>query len=180
MSRPDSPTKPASVAALEPPLQPRLTVRDGIALIVGIVGGGGIFETPVLVAMHLHTVPQVVLAWLLGGVLSLVGGLCFAELGAAYPHAGGVYHYLDRTFGSRLAFLFGWARMTIIHSGSIVLLAFVFGDYCTQLLPLGEFSPSWYAAAAVLLLTGCNILGLTPSTWVKAGSISTPTAFWTL
>jgi len=68
MSRPDSPTKPASVAALEPPLQPRLTVRDGIALIVGIVGGVGIFETPVLVAMNLHTVPQVVLAWLLGGV----------------------------------------------------------------------------------------------------------------
>jgi len=169
MSRPDSPTQPAPVAALDPPLPPRLTVRDGIALIVGIVVGVGIFETPVLVAMNLQTVPQVVLAWLLGGVLSLVGGLCFAELGAAYPHAGGVYHYLDRTFGSRLAFLFGWARMTIIQSGSIVLLAFVFGDYCTQLLPLGEFSPSWYAAAAVLLLTGCNILGLTPSTWVQAG-----------
>jgi APA family basic amino acid/polyamine antiporter len=169
MSRPDSPTQPAPVAGLGTPLPPRLTVRDGIALIVGIVVGVGIFETPVLVAMNLQTVPQVVLAWLLGGVLSLVGGLCFAELGAAYPHAGGVYHYLDRTFGSRLAFLFGWARMTIIQSGSIVLLAFVFGDYCTQLLPLGEFSPSWYAAAAVLLLTGCNILGLTPSTWVQAG-----------
>ena len=75
MSRPDSPTKPASVAGLGTPLPPRLTVRDGIALIVGIVVGVGIFETPVLVAMHLQTVPQVVLAWLLGG-------LCFAELGA--------------------------------------------------------------------------------------------------
>jgi APA family basic amino acid/polyamine antiporter len=72
-----------------------------------------------------------------GGGASLIGGLCFAELGAAYPHAGGVYHYLQRTFGSRLAFLFGWARMTVIQSGSIVLLAFVFGDYCNQLLPLG-------------------------------------------
>ena len=87
-------------------------MRDGIALIVGIVVGVGIFETPVLVVMNLRTVSQVVLVWLLGGVLSLIGGLCFAELGAAYPHAGGVYHYLQRTFGSRLAFLFGWARMT--------------------------------------------------------------------
>ena len=82
MSRPDSPTQPAPVAGLGTPLPPRLTVRDGIALIVGIVVGVGIFETPVLVAMNLQTVPQVVLAWLLGGVLSLVGGLCFAELGA--------------------------------------------------------------------------------------------------
>jgi APA family basic amino acid/polyamine antiporter len=93
----------------------------------------------------------------------VVGGAVFCGVG------GGVYHYLDRTFGSRLAFLFGWARMTIIQSGSIVLLAFVFGDYCSQLMPLGESSPSWYAAAAVLLLTGCNILGLNPSTWVQAG-----------
>lgn len=102
-------------------------------------------------------------------MLSLIGGLCFAELGAAYPHAGGVYHYLQRTFGSRLAFLFGWARMTVIQSGSIVLLAFVFGDYCNQLLPLGGYGPSVYAAAAVLLLTGCNVLGVTPSVWVQAG-----------
>ncbi len=169
MSRPDSPTQPAAVAAVASPLQPRLTVRDGIALIVGIVVGVGIFETPVLVAMHLQTVAQVVLVWLLGGVLSLVGGLCFAELGAAYPHAGGVYHYLDRTFGARVAFLFGWARLTVIQSGSIVLLAFVFGDYCQQLLPLGTYGPSVYAAAAVLLLTGCNVLGLTPSVWVQTG-----------
>ncbi|WP_071455760.1 APC family permease [Gloeomargarita lithophora] len=169
MSLPDSPTKPEPMATGTTLLQPRLTVGDGIALIVGIVVGVGIFETPVLVAMNLSTVSQVVLAWLLGGVLSLVGGLCFAELGAAYPHAGGVYHYLDRTFGSRLAFLFGWARMTIIQPGSIVLLAFVFGDYFSQLVPWGEYGSSLYAAVAVGLLTGCNVLGLTPGKWVQAG-----------
>ncbi|MEN9234046.1 MAG: amino acid permease, partial [Gloeomargarita sp. DG02_1_bins_92] len=113
MSIPNSSTERESVVSVPTPLQPRLTMADGIALLVGIVVGVGIFETPVLVAMNLATVSQVVLAWLLGGLLSLVGGLCFAELGAAYPHAGGVYHYLERTFGRRLAFLFGWARMTI-------------------------------------------------------------------
>ena len=50
-----------------------------------------------------------------------------------------------------------------------MLLAFVFGDYCNQLLPLGGYGPSVYAAAAVLLLTGCNVLGVTPSVWVQAG-----------
>lgn len=169
MSVPNSPTQPEPVAELVQPLKPRLTTLDGIALIVGIVVGVGIFETPVLVAMNLSTVPQVVVAWLLGGMLSLVGGLCFAELGAAYPHVGGVYHYLERMFGSRLAFLFGWARMTIIQSGSIVLLAFVFGDYMNQLVPLGEYGSSVYATVAVAGLTGCNVLGVTPSKWVQAG-----------
>ncbi|MEN9245054.1 MAG: amino acid permease, partial [Gloeomargarita sp. DG02_5_bins_242] len=166
---PNGSTERESVVSVPTPLQPRLTMADGIALLVGIVVGVGIFETPVLVAMNLATVSQVVLAWLLGGLLSLVGGLCFAELGAAYPHAGGVYHYLERTFGRRLAFLFGWARMTIIQSGSIVLLAFVFGDYCSQVWPLGAYGSSGYAAAAVAALTGCNILGVTPSRWVQAG-----------
>lgn len=81
MTVPDSPVR------LE--LRPQLTTWDGIALIVGIVVGVGIFETPVWVAAHLTSVPQVLGLWLLGGVLSLVGGLCFAELGATYPHAGG-------------------------------------------------------------------------------------------
>ncbi|MCS6781775.1 MAG: amino acid permease [Gloeomargarita sp. SKYBB_i_bin120] len=149
--------------------RPQLTTWDGIALIVGIVVGVGIFETPVWVASNLTSVAQVLGVWLLGGVLSLVGGLCVAELGAAYPHAGGIYHYLDRMFGWRLAFLFGWARMTVIQSGSIALLAFVFGDYCTQLWSLGRYSASWYAAAVIVLLTGCNLLGVRPSKWLQAG-----------
>ncbi|MCS7293552.1 MAG: amino acid permease [Gloeomargarita sp. SKYBB_i_bin120] len=151
------------------PLRPQLTTWDGIALIVGIVVGVGIFETPVWVAANLTSGWQMLGVWLLGGFLSLVGGLCFAELGAAYPHPGGVYHYLDRMFGSRLAFLFGWARMTVIQSGSIALLAFVFGDYCSQLWRLGDYSASWYAAAVVLLLTGCNWLGVKPAKWLQAG-----------
>ncbi|MEN9208064.1 MAG: amino acid permease [Gloeomargarita sp. GMQP_bins_120] len=160
MTVPDSPVR------LE--LRPQLTTWDGIALIVGIVVGVGIFETPVWVAAHLTSVPQVLGLWLLGGVLSLVGGLCFAELGATYPHAGGIYHYLDRMFGPRLAFLFAWARMTVIQSGSIALLAFVFGDYCSQLWRLGDYSASWYAAGAVVLLTLANGLGVKPGKWLQA------------
>lgn len=76
-------------------------------------------------------------AWLLGGVFSLIGALCYAELATAYAHAGGDYHFLRRAYGRTVSFLFGWARISVITTGSIALLAFVFGDYMNQAIPLG-------------------------------------------
>ncbi|MFZ5660949.1 MAG: APC family permease [Pseudomonadota bacterium] len=140
--------------------QPKLRLLDAIALIVGIVVGAGIFKTPSLVAAHAGSAELVLLAWLLGGVVSLIGALCYAELASAYPHPGGDYHYLARAFGRNLAFLFAWARFTVIPTGSIALLAFVFGDYASQLWRLGEHSASIYAAFVVALFTGVNVLGI--------------------
>jgi basic amino acid/polyamine antiporter, APA family len=99
-------------------------------------------------------------AWVLGGVISLVGALVYAELASAYPHAGGDYHFLSRAFGHRLSFLFGWARMSVIQTGSIALLSFVAGDYASQILSLGEYSSAIYAAVAVVALTALNIVGV--------------------
>src|SRR6266581_984264 len=90
----------------------------------------------------------------------VIGALCYAELATAYPHAGGDYHFVGRAFGRELSFLYAWARMTVIAAGSIALLAFVFGDYCTRLFPLGEHSPAVYAALLVAALTGVNIVGI--------------------
>src|SRR3546814_1524874 len=66
--------------------------------------------------------------WIIGGTLSIVGALCYAELASAEPGAGGDYHYLMRAFGPRPAFLYAWSRLAVIQSGSIALLAFIFGD----------------------------------------------------
>jgi basic amino acid/polyamine antiporter, APA family len=140
--------------------RPQLRLPDAIALIVGIVIGAGIFETPSLVADNLGSARGVMAAWLLGGLVSLLGALCYAELATTYPHVGGNYYYLQRAFGQPLATLFAWARMTVIQTGSIALLAFVFGDYASQLLPLPGYSPAIYAALAVALLTLLNMLGL--------------------
>jgi len=97
-------------------------------------------------------------AW---GALSLAGALCYAELATSYPHSGGEYHFLRLAFGDRVAFLFAWARLTVIPTGSIALLGFVFGDYATQLLPLaGARSSPLYAATAVAMLTAVNAAGL--------------------
>lgn len=144
-----------------------LTLPDAVALIVGIVIGAGIFQTPALVASQTGSEIAVLLFWLLGGTVSLVGALCYAELATAYPNVGGVYYYLKRAFGRGVAFLFAWARMTVIQTGSIALLAFVFGDYASQIWRLGTFSPSIYAAVAIALLTALNIVGLQQGKWTQ-------------
>lgn len=141
---------------------PTLSVWDVVALTVGVVVGASVFRTPSVVAESVQGGWAVLAVWLLGGGVSLIGALCYAELASAYPHAGGDYHYFQRAFGGRLAFLFAWARLAVIQTGSIALLAFVFGDYVSELLRLGEYSSSLYAALVVVLLTALNVAGVHP------------------
>ncbi|MEL6162994.1 MAG: amino acid permease [Cyanobacteria bacterium J06628_3] len=141
-------------------LKPTLSLIDSIAIIVGIVVGASIFETPSLVAANAGSVEIALLTWGFGGVISLIGALCYAELATTYPHPGGTYYYLRKALGSAVAFLFAWTRMSVIQTGSIALLAFVFGDYASQLWRLGNYSSSIYAVIAIVLLTGLNLLGV--------------------
>jgi basic amino acid/polyamine antiporter, APA family len=140
--------------------KPALRLIDAIALIVGLVIGAGIFETPSLVAANAESQRAVLQVWAIGGLISLIGALCYAELATTYPYIGGSYDYLKRAFGQPIAILFAWARMSVIQTGSIALLAFVFGDYASQLWRLGNASASIYAALAIVLLTALNILGI--------------------
>lgn len=143
---------------------PLLRQREAVAIAVGIVVGAGIFKAPALVAGASDSAATMLFAWLLGGAISIVGALCYAELASAYPGPGGDYRYLTRAFGRRLAFLYGWARLAIIQTGSIALLAYVFGDYAASLLPLGEFGGPIYAALAVAALTAINWAGVRAGT----------------
>lgn len=133
---------------------------DAIALIVGIVVGAGIFRTPSLVAANVTDGSIFLLAWIFGGLVSFIGALCYAELTTCFPHAGGDYHFLTRAFGKKLAFLFAWARMSVIQTGSIAVLAFIVGDYLTEIYNLGYYSSALYAALVVVTLTGINIVGV--------------------
>ncbi len=137
-----------------------LSVIDAIVVIVGIVVGAGIFRTPSIVAANTGSSELFFGVWVLGGVISLIGAMCYAELSTAFPNTGGDYHFLHRAFGRRFAFLFAWARMSIIQTGSIALLAFIVGDYMSELYSLGTFSSSIYAAIVVIGLTLVNIIGV--------------------
>jgi amino acid transporter len=136
-----------------------LTIWDGVAFIVGIVIGIGIFKTPALVATFAGSETAFLAAWLIGGVVMLMGALCYAELGSAHPDAGGEYSYLSRAYGAPIGLLFGWARGTVIQTGAIAAVAFVYGEYASVLLPLGAHSTAIHAALAVIVITAVNMAG---------------------
>jgi basic amino acid/polyamine antiporter, APA family len=144
--------------------RPNLSVLDGVAIMVGIVVGIGIFKTPPLVASNVDSEFAFIGVWLLGGLVTLIGALCYAELASGYPHAGGEYHFLSRALGRPVAVMFGWARGTVIQTGAIAAVAFVFGDYAAELVPLGPYASAIYAALAVASLTALNLIGTPQST----------------
>lgn len=149
-----------------PQLGATIGLRDAILLIVGVVIGAGIFKTPALVAGMAGSTEWMFAAWLLGGLVSFAGALCYAELTTAYSHPGGDYYFLRRAYGRSVAFLFGWARFSVITTGSIALLAFIFGDYMQQVAPLampgsgGLSGAAFYAFAVVLVLSLVNMQGI--------------------
>jgi amino acid transporter len=147
--------------------RPTLTVFDAVAMIVGIVIGVGIFKAPAIVAGNVATEAAFMTLWVAGGLISLVGALCYAELGSSHPNAGGEYYFLSRAYGGWLGLLFAWARMTVIQTGAIAAIAFVFGDYASTLLPLGARSSAIYAALAVVAITALNVAGTSESKWVQ-------------
>ena len=138
-----------------------LSVASAVSIIVGIVIGAGIFKTPSMVAGFVPSVGWFIAAWVLGGVISIIGALCYAELAATYPDAGGDYHYITRAFGRDAAFLFAWARMTVIQTGSIAVHAFIIGDYASATFAdFGPYSSAVYAAVVVVILTALNLAGV--------------------
>ena len=142
---------------------PRLSVLDAVAVLVGVVVGIGIFGFPPLVAQHASSEFVYLALWAAGGFVMLIGALCYAELGASYPGAGGEYLYLTRAWGARAGLLFAWARCTVIQTGAIAVVAFIYGEYAQQLLPLGPYGVALHAALSVVALTALNIAGTQPS-----------------
>ena len=141
---------------------------DTACIIVGIIIGAGIFRDPPLVAASLPSASLILTAWLAGGLLALLGALCYAELTTTYPEPGGDYVYLTRAYGSRAGFLFVWAEFWIIRPGSTGPMAFVFGEYFKQLLPLGTgYDTLVYAVLAIVGITGLNMLGVRAGKWTQ-------------
>lgn len=139
-----------------------LSAFSAICMMVGMVVGIGIFRTPAIVAGNVSGETMFLLAWVAGGAVTLIGALCYSELASAHPHAGGEYHFLSRAFGKPVAMMFGWARCSVIQTGSIAAVAFVLGDYMARLWPLGEHASAIYAAIGVSVFTGINMMGTRP------------------
>ncbi|WP_266158201.1 APC family permease [Dyella silvatica] len=138
----------------------RLGTWDATAIVIGGVIGAGIFRSAATVAERTDSGLQLLSLWAVGGLLTLAGVLCYAELGARRPQAGGVYIYLREAFGQLPAFLFGWTMALINYPGSVAAVATTFADYfCTAIgLPLAWVRP--VAAGAIVFIVGVNLFGI--------------------
>ncbi len=142
---------------------PKLSLLDATALLVTLVIGVGIFRTPSLVASQVSSEMMLIALWCAGGLVSLAGALCYAELGSNYPDSDGEYGYLNAAYGDYVARLFGWSRLAVIQTGSIAMIAFIFADYVVAASGL-NINPAWYAALAIVTITSINLVGLGPGT----------------
>src|SRR5690348_2118191 len=121
-------TQPGLIRALGP--------WAAAAIVIGTMVGTGIFIKPASMAQAAGTVGMVTLAWIIGGVLSLLGALAVAELGAAIPEAGGTYAYMNRAYGPVWGFVFGWTYSIIGAPTSIATIAAGLLQFASFLFPV--------------------------------------------
>lgn len=140
--------------------QRHVSVLYVVMVAVAMVVGAGIFRSPADIAGSTGSPFWFFAAWVAGGLITLAGALCFAELATMLPSAGGDYHFLKTTYGRSTAFLFAWARFAVINTGSLALLGFVLGDYANAVWSLGPHGSSWYALITVAAMTLFNLKGL--------------------
>jgi APA family basic amino acid/polyamine antiporter len=122
--------------------------------------GVGIFLTPAEMAQALGSPFWVLAVWLAVGATALCGALCFGELAARYPHAGGGYVYLREAWGPGLAFLYGWKSLLVLDPGLSAALAAGLAQYVAYLVPLSAVASKTIAVVAILLLALVNVLGV--------------------
>jgi len=159
-------------------LRRTLSLRDLIFIVIGTVIGSGIFLTPGGVVKNAGSGGMALIVWTVGGILSLLGALTFAELGASRPDSGGLYVYLKDAFGPLPAFLYGWTMFLVIGSGSLATLGAAFPRYVSVFVPLSPVAAKVVAIAMIFVVALLNIRGTRQSadvqgvaTAIKAGVI---------
>ena len=143
-----------------PELRRELSTWDGVAIVIGITIGAGIFATPGRVDAYLPSFPVVALAWGLAALTAWLGGMIYAELGSRMPHTGGEYVYLQRAFGPGVSFVYGWAQLLVIRTNPGAALSLVAAEYLEYFVPLGPPQRVYVAVAIVAALGFANYLGL--------------------
>jgi APA family basic amino acid/polyamine antiporter len=176
-ARPESPPDAGLVRAIG--------LGSAVLLVIGSVVGSGIFLTTGIMAAHIPSVPLLLAAWTAGGLLALAGGLTYAEMGAMFPRSGGMYVFLCEAYGPLWGFLFGWAGLLVVLTGSVAAVAVGFAEYfsyffpalslrheiVTVPMPWGRWSITagqMVAVASIAVLGGVNYMGVRTGNAVQA------------
>src|SRR5258708_17655523 len=143
-------------------LKRELGLLDATMINLGTIIASAIFLVPSFIAQQLHASSLVILAWLVGGAVSLLGALSIAELGAAFPAAGGLFVYLREAYGPLWGFLYGWANAVVINPASIAAIAVGFATYVGHFVPLAGGGIKPVPIASLLALPAPNSPALPP------------------
>jgi len=147
-------------------LKRSLRLFDGLAMVVGVVVGAGIFRTPGIIAATLGRPWLTFVAWVLGGALALVGALIFAELATRFPKAGGKYVYAREAFGPRAAFVIGAVEGLVLYPAAIAAISVAAGEFVARLFGWSR-GISLLGPAFVVLFTLINLTGVATGRWVQ-------------
>lgn len=143
-----------------------LSLFDAVCIIVGTIIGAGIFKTVPEVAKNAGDFQWMIMLWVFGGVLTVIGAMCFAELTTTHSEdVGGDYVYLKKAYGRPVGFMFAWAAFWIIRPANIGAMAITFASYFDQIVPTGH--QVVYAIVPVVLLSITNLIGLRQGTWIQ-------------
>jgi APA family basic amino acid/polyamine antiporter len=138
-------------------LAKELTLYGLVMVAIGSCIGSGIFVTPSEIAVLIPSTSLILLVWSLGGLIALTGALTFGELGSLFPKAGGIYVFLKEAYGGWLGFLYGWAYLVIITSGSIAVLSLAFTYYLSFFFPMSESGKAIVSIITISLVTAINV-----------------------
>lgn len=147
----------------------RLGGWSATAVVVGVMIGSGIFRVPSSVAAQAGSVPAILGLWVFGGVVSLFGALCYAELAALFPRAGGEYVFLREAYGRLVAFVFGWTFL-LVNPASWAAIALIFASYLGTFVPLTEGQSRAVAVALILLLSAAHYRSVRLGAWIQTSS----------
>ena len=137
-----------------------LGVFDGIAILIGISIGAGIYSTPQIIAGYLGSFGPILLLWLVAGVFVFTSGLIYAELGTRMPSTGGEYNYISRCFGPFAGFVFGWAQLFIVRTSAAAGLALIVADYFGYFVVMNKTTRILTALAVIFLFGVLNYIGI--------------------
>jgi len=133
---------------------------DGIAIMVGITIGAGIFATPQKIATYFDSFYPIIGFWVLIGGFVFIGGLIYAELGTRLPNTGGEYVYISRAFGPLAGFMFGWAQLFIIRTSAVAGLALVASEHLGYFVELSGPGRTLLALSIIVILGVVNYTGM--------------------
>jgi APA family basic amino acid/polyamine antiporter len=136
---------------------------DATMIVMGGIVGAGVFMNPYVVAQRLHSAVLILFAWVVGGVVAILGAFVYAELGDRIPAVGGQYVYLREALHPVAGFLYGWVLLLVVQTGGMAAVTVTFARYFLELTHL-QVSERWIAVTTLAVLTLVNCLG------VKAGS----------